>query len=205
MRKSWFHKANVNWFFFFIFPAVGLSVIYFLRQYLFKKKENKGIKEIFEARDSKTKKLPVYKIPSHFFNGLLTVAFGGSTGIEVSTVVASAAIGSVAQQKENLFKRHKTELLCAGIAAGITALFCSPIAGILFSYEVISRKITKIFALTTLLAVAVAYGFILVLDEATAFSGYGVQLAFLCVSLFFTVRCFGRSEFCLPYKISPLY
>jgi len=164
-----FHKANVNWIFFLILPIVGLSVIYFLRQYLFKKKENKGIKEIFEARDSKTKKLPVYKIPSHFFNGLLTVAFGGSTGIEVSTVVASAAIGSVAQQKENLFKRHKTELICAGIAAGITALFCSPIAGILFSYEVISRKITKIFALTTLLAVAVAYGFILVLDEQPLF------------------------------------
>lgn len=164
-----FHKANVNWIFFLVFPIVGLSVIYFLRHYLFKKKENKGIKEIFEARDSATKKLPVYKIPSHFFNGLLTVAFGGSTGIEVSTVVASAAIGSVAQQKENLFKRHKTELISAGIAAGITALFSSPIAGILFSFEVISRKITKTFALTTILAVAVAYSFILVLDEKPLF------------------------------------
>ncbi|UOK41181.1 MULTISPECIES: chloride channel protein [Flavobacterium] len=164
-----FHKASSNWIFFLVFPVFGLSVIYFLRQYLFKKKENKGIKEIFESTGSRTKKLPVYKIPSHFFNGLLTVAFGGSTGIEVSTVVASAAIGSVAQEKENVFKRHKTELICAGIAAGITALFCSPIAGVLFAFEVISKKVTKTFALTTSLSVAVAYSFILLLDEKPLF------------------------------------
>ncbi|WP_313805155.1 chloride channel protein [Flavobacterium sp.] len=165
-----FHKASVNWIFFLIFPIFGLSIIYFLRQYLFKKKENKGIKEIFETTANTNKKLPVYKVPSHFFNGLLTVVFGGSTGIEVSTVVASAAIGSVAQQKENMFRRYKTELICAGIAAGITALFSSPIAGILFALEVISKKITKTFAFTTIVAVAIAYGFILVLDEKPLFA-----------------------------------
>lgn len=164
-----FHKANSNWFLFLIFPFFGLSIIYFLREYLFKKKENKGIKEIFESTGSPTKRLPVYKIPSHFFNGLLTVIFGGSTGIEVSTVVASAAIGSVAQKKENVFKRHKTELVCAGIAAGVTALFNSPIAGILFSFEVISRKISRFYAITIAIAVAVSYSFILLLDERPLF------------------------------------
>ncbi|MCG2611059.1 chloride channel protein [Flavobacterium sp. SM15] len=164
-----FHKAKENWFLFLVFPVFGLSVIYFLRHYLFKKKENKGIKEIFETTASKTQNLPIYKVPSHFFNGLLTVVFGGSTGIEVSTVVASAAIGSVAQKKDNLFKRYKTELICAGIAAGITALFSSPIAGILFSFEVISKKITKAFALSTILAVSIAYGFIIILDEKPLF------------------------------------
>lgn len=164
-----FHKANSNWYLFFVFPFFGLSVIYFLRKYLFKKKENKGIKEIFECTGSPTKRLPGYKIPSHFFNGLLTVVFGGSTGIEVSTVVASAAIGSVAQKKENVFKRHKTELVCAGIAAGVTALFNSPIAGILFSFEVISRKVSRIYATTIAIAVAVSYSFILLLDEKPLF------------------------------------
>jgi len=89
--------------------------------------------------------LPLYKIPSHFVNGVLTVICGGSTGIEVSTVVASATIGSVASQKESFLKNNKIELLSAGIAAGITALFCSPIAGILFALEVISKKATKSF------------------------------------------------------------
>ncbi|WP_306352896.1 chloride channel protein [Flavobacterium sp. '19STA2R22 D10 B1'] len=169
-EEIFFHLTSVYVLYFVLFPIFGLSVIYILRQYLFKKKENKGIKEIFESVSTPNKNIPVYKIPSHFINGLITVIFGGSTGIEVSTVVASAAIGSVAQQKENLFKKYKTELICAGVAAGITALFSSPFAGILFAFEVISRKITKAFLITNIIAVAVAFGFIFILDEKPLFA-----------------------------------
>ncbi|MGC4039260.1 MAG: hypothetical protein QM710_00265 [Flavobacterium sp.] len=86
---------------FFVLPPIGFSVIYFLRRYLFRNKENKGIREIFEVTKSKNKKLPIYKIPSHFINGLFTVAFGGSTGIEVSTVVATVCYrGGSAQENQ---------------------------------------------------------------------------------------------------------
>lgn len=164
-----FHKTTENWALVLIFPAIGFSVIYFLRHYLFKKKENKGIKEIFETTAQRKNSLPLYKIPSHYINGFITVIFGGSTGIEVSTVVASATIGSIAQEKENLFNRHKTELICAGVAAGITALFCSPFAGILFAWEVISKKISKTFLITCGISVAVALAFIYFLDEKSLF------------------------------------
>ncbi|MEO8516435.1 MAG: chloride channel protein [Flavobacterium sp.] len=162
-------RATENWVLILFFPAIGLSAIYFLRHYLFKKKENKGIKEIFETTAQRKNSLPLYKIPSHYINGFITVIFGGSTGIEVSTVVASATIGSIAQEKENLFNRHKTELICAGVAAGITALFCSPFAGILFAWEVISKKISKTFLITCSISVAVALAFIYVLDEKSLF------------------------------------
>ena len=165
-----FAKTQTSWIFLLIFPFVGLSVIYFLRRFLFKNKQNKGIKEIFESTNSKRKNLPLYKIPSHFINGFLTVIFGGSTGIEVSTVVATAAIGSVAQQKENLFRQYKVELICAGVAAGITVLFSSPFAGLLFAYEVISKKITKAFLIAGILAVSIAMGLILILEEKPLFS-----------------------------------
>ncbi|CAM4038601.1 chloride channel protein [Flavobacterium weaverense] len=165
-----FHRASTNSLFFIIFPIFGFSIIFFLRQYLFKKKENKGIKEIFESVNSKTKNLPSYKIPSHFINGLLTVVSGGSTGIEVSTVVATATIGAVAQRKHNMFRQYKTELICAGIAAGITVLFSSPIAGILFSLEVISKKLTRAFILTTVIAVSIASALSYLLHEEPLFT-----------------------------------
>ncbi|NDP28599.1 MAG: chloride channel protein [Flavobacterium sp.] len=168
-EEIFFTKATTNPIFFVVFPIFGLSIIYFLREYLFKKKENKGIKEIFESTDTKTKSLPSYKIPSHFINGLLTVVFGGSTGIEVSTVVASATIGSVAQRKENVFRQYKTELICAGVAAGVTALFGSPIAGILFALEVISKKMTRAFLISNLIAVSIAFGLIFLMDEKPLF------------------------------------
>lgn len=164
-----FLKAIDNRIYYFLFPVFGLSIIHLLRKYLFKNKENKGIKEIFESLSS-SKKLPLYKIPSHFINGLLTVIFGGSTGIEVSTVVASATIGSVVQQKSSFLNHYKTELICAGVAAGITALFSSPIAGILFALEVISRKVSKIFLITTIIAVSVASTMIYFLKEPILFN-----------------------------------
>ncbi|SFC98360.1 chloride channel protein [Flavobacterium phragmitis] len=167
-EEIFFHEVSIHPFFYIIFPVFGLSVIYFLRQYLFKKKENKGIKEVFESTQTK-KNLPSYKIPSHFINGLLTVIFGGSTGIEVSTVVATATIGSVAHEKENVFRQYKTELICAGVAAGITALFSSPIAGVLFAFEVISRKVTRAFLISNLIAVSIAFGLLTILKEEPLF------------------------------------
>ncbi|UUC45338.1 chloride channel protein [Flavobacterium cerinum] len=169
-ESIFFTLARQHWMLYLLFPILGFSIIYFLRQTLFRKKENKGIKEIYESTDSKTKHLPAYKVSSHFINGLITVIFGGSTGIEVSTVVASAAIGSVVQQKENLFKRYKTQLICAGIASGITALFGSPIAGLIFAYEVISRKWSRSFLLTNGVAVAVAFAFTYFVDNQPLFS-----------------------------------
>jgi CIC family chloride channel protein len=160
-----FAQAESSLLLMILLPATGLSLIFVLRKYLFKNKQNKGITEIFESTQSRKKNLPKHKIPSHFFNGLLTVAFGGSTGIEVSTVVATATIGSVAQQKANFFREYKTELICAGVAAGITALFGSPIAGILFALEVISRKISKAFLLTTVIGVGVSFAFSLLIHE----------------------------------------
>ncbi|WP_417940091.1 chloride channel protein [Flavobacterium sp. RS13.1] len=169
-EEIFFHEVSVNPIFYTIFPVFGLSVIYFLRQYLFKKKENKGIKEVFESTGSKSKNLPSYKIPSHFINGLLTVIFGGSTGIEVSTVVATATIGSVAHEKEYFFRQYKTELICAGVAAGVTALFSSPIAGILFAFEVISRKVTRAFIISNVIAVSIAFGLLTILKEEPLFA-----------------------------------
>lgn len=164
-----FGQSQKNWIFLLFFPIFSLSIISILRTYLFKKKENKGIKEIFITIRSRKKNLPSYKIPSHVINGFLTVIFGGSTGIEVSTVVAAATIGSVAQQKENLFARYKTSLICAGVAAGITALFCSPIAGVLFAYEVISKKLSRSFVIACSISVAIASILLIILDEPTMF------------------------------------
>ncbi|MES2131496.1 MAG: chloride channel protein [Bacteroidota bacterium] len=168
-EASFFKATQVNWLLCLVFPVLGLSLIHILRHYLFRKKENKGIKEVLESLKTRHNELPMYKIPSHFLNGLITVVSGGSTGIEVSTVVASATVGSVTQKKEGAFKKFKSELICAGIAAGITALFNSPVAGVLFSLEVISKKLTKAFIIATSIAVATAFGFNYVLNEEPLF------------------------------------
>ena len=179
-----FFKTSSSPWLLLIFPIFSLSVIYFLRIYLFKRKSNKGIKEVFEVTEHKNKHLPLYKIPSHFINGLITVAFGGSTGVEVSTVVATATIGSIAQQKENTFRKYKTELIGAGVAAGITALFGSPFAGILFVLEVISRKTTKVFFYTNGLAVLISFSLLFLLDEKPLFAMHHMSWNYYAIPYF---------------------
>ncbi|SHF50302.1 chloride channel protein, CIC family [Salegentibacter echinorum] len=145
---------------FIILPSIGITLVYFARKHLFKGKKNKGIKEIFHTLDHRRDELPFYKVPSHYLNGFLTIIFGGSTGVEVSTVVATAAMGASLHRKDKVPNAFKTELICAGVAAGIAILFASPIAGFLFAVEVIARKITKTIVLSCAIAVFTAWLFL---------------------------------------------
>ncbi len=134
---------NKNHYLFIVLPTIGITAIYFLRKYLYKNRKNKGIAEIYKTVDKRKDHLPFFKIPSHYFNGFLTVIFGGSTGIEVSTVVATATIGNEFYERNFAAKVYKLELISAGVCAGIAILFNSPIAGWLFAIVVIARKFNK--------------------------------------------------------------
>ena len=150
---------------FIVLPSVGITAIYFLRKYVFKNRKNKGITEIYKTIDQRKDHLPLFKIPSHFINGFLTVIFGGSTGVEVSTVVATAALGNFAHEKEISAKAYKRELICAGVAAGVAILFNSPLAGGLFAIEVIARKITKPLVIACTASASIAWLFIFMFDN----------------------------------------
>ncbi|MGO3195251.1 MAG: chloride channel protein, partial [Sphingobacterium sp.] len=128
---------------FIIFPSVGITAIYFLRKYVFRNRKNKGIKEIYTTLETRKDHLPFFKIPSHYINGFLTVIFGGSTGIEVSTVVATATVGNQAYKRGLSPLAFKKELICAGVVAGVTVLFGSAIGGWLFAMEVIAKRMQK--------------------------------------------------------------
>lgn len=155
---------------FIILPSVGITAIYFLRKYLFQNRKNKGITEIYKTLDQRKNHLPLFKIPSHFFNGFLTVIFGGSTGIEVSTVVATATMGNHAYEKEFSAKMYKRELICAGVVAGVAVLFTSPLAGLLFAIEVIARKMRKSIIIACVTSALISWLFIYLFDPKTIIS-----------------------------------
>ncbi len=126
-----------------VLPTIGITAIYFLRKWVFKGRKNKGITEIYKTLYQRKDHLPLFKIPAHYLNGFLTVIFGGSTGVEVSTVVATATIGNSVYDREVTPNLFKSELICAGVTAGVAVLFASPLAGALFATEVIAKKVTK--------------------------------------------------------------
>ena len=159
-----YHFAHQHLVWFLIFPTCGITAIYFLRKYLFQNRKNKGITEIYKTLDQRKDHLPFFKIPSHFLNGFLTVIFGGSTGIEVSTVVATATIGNETYKRDFSANMYKRELVSAGVVAGVAVLFGSPIAGLFFALEVIARKVNKSLLLSCGAAALISWIFILSID-----------------------------------------
>lgn len=155
---------------FIILPSIGITAIYFLRKYVFQNRKNKGIKEIYTTLETRKDHLPFFKIPSHYINGFLTVVFGGSTGVEVSTVVASATVGNQAYKRLHPAWAYKTELICAGVIAGVTLLFGSALGGFLFAFEVIARRYNKTLLISGLTSMAVASVFVYCLDASPLFT-----------------------------------
>lgn len=158
-----FATGSMIWF--IVLPTIGITTIYFLRKYLFLNRKNKGITEIYKTLDQRKDHLPLFKLPSHLLNGFFTVVFGGSTGIEVSTVVATATVGNEAYKRDFSAKMYKRELVSAGVVAGVGVLFGSPLVGVFFALEVIARKVTRSLLIACLSAGLAAWIFILTEDS----------------------------------------
>lgn len=176
---------------FIILPTIGITTIFFLRKFLFQNRKNKGIAEIYKTLDQRKDHLPLFKIPSHFINGFLTVIFGGSTGVEVSTVVATATIGNYAYEKEFSARMYKRELICAGVVAGVAILFTSPLAGFLFALEVIARKVRKTLLIACTVSALVSWGFITQFDSETILTSTVKEWTFAALPYFIVLSLLG--------------
>ena len=176
---------------FIILPSIGITSIYFLRKYLFRNRKNKGITEIYKTLDQRKDHLPLFKIPSHFINGFLTVIFGGSTGVEVSTVVATATIGNYAYEKEFSAKMYKRELICAGVVAGVAILFTSPLAGFLFAMEVIARKTRKSLIIACASSALISWLFIELFDSERILSARVQEWEYTAIPFFIVLSLLG--------------
>lgn len=182
-------ENNLIWF--IVFPTVGITTIYFLRKYLFKNRKNKGITEIYKTLDQRKDHLPLFKVPSHLLNGFFTVIFGGSTGIEVSTVVATATVGNEAYKRDFSAKMYKRELVSAGVLAGVGVLFGSPLVGLFFALEVIARNINRSLLISCISAGLVTGIFVLVQDSKPLLPFEVHNWAWKAIPFFMLLSLFG--------------
>ncbi len=96
-----------------------------------------GLSNVIYRIIRKSSDIPKQDLISHLITSGITIGLGGSAGLEAPIVVTGAAIGSNVAKEVRFNYQTRTLLLACGSAAGISAIFNSPIAGVIFAFEVL--------------------------------------------------------------------
>ncbi len=126
-----------------LYPLAGiLLALLYLRIFHYKLVFDKGLSSIIYAISHKASRIELHKTYSHLITSALTVGFGGSAGLEAPIAITGSAIGSNTAKNLWMSRQDRTLLLAGGAAAGISAVFNSPIAGVIFSFEVLLSQLS---------------------------------------------------------------
>ncbi|UCS94672.1 chloride channel protein [Echinicola marina] len=128
-------------FFFILYPMIGIFLTYFVGKYIVKDYGGHGIPDILYNISKKNSLIPRVKMYSRVVTSCLTVGLGGSVGLEAPIVVTGAAIGSNSGNLMHLNSKKRNILIGCGAAGGISAIFGSPIGGVIFAIEVILMEV----------------------------------------------------------------
>lgn len=125
------------------FPMIGifLTVLY-VKTFIRKSKFEHGLTQVIYSVSKKQSRLAFHNTYSQIITSALTVGFGGSVGLEAPIAVSGSALGSNTADGIGLNYRDRTLLLACGTAAGIAAVFNSPVAGMVLALELILPAFT---------------------------------------------------------------
>ena len=155
-----------------IYPFIGIVLTVLFLRYFVKGDIGHGIPNILYSISRKKGKIPIHNTYSSLIASTLTVAFGGSVGLEAPIATTGSAIGSNIGRFFRLNSKNVILLLGCGAAGAIAGIFKAPIAGILFVLEVLMFDLTMTAAIPLLMS-SISASLI-----AYFFMGNDVQFAF---------------------------
>ena len=136
-----FSRYDVNYWY-LVFPAVGILISSLFVRYIVKDNISHGVTRILYAISQRKSILKLHNIWSSIVGSSITIGFGGSVGAEAPIVLTGAAIGS---NLGNFFKMDQKTLMLlvgCGAAGAIGGIFKAPIAGLVFTLEVLMLDMT---------------------------------------------------------------
>ncbi|MBS1606294.1 MAG: chloride channel protein [Bacteroidetes bacterium] len=122
---------------FVLCPAIGLLLTTWIIQRFFRGHIEKGIAMVLKAIAGKSSFIPARNNYIHFITSALTVGSGGSAGLESPIVATGSSLGSTMAKLGLLSYSERTLMIACGAAAGISAVYGAPVAGVMFAVEVL--------------------------------------------------------------------
>jgi chloride channel protein, CIC family len=200
-------------------PGIGIIITVLYIKYFVKDNIGHGVSRILYSISKRGSKLKRHNTYSSIVSSTVTIGFGGSVGAEAPIVLTGAAIGSNIGQLFKLNYKTITLLLGCGAAAAIASIFKAPLAGLVFTLEVLMLDLTMASIVPLLIAAVTATTvsyFLLGRDVTFAFEiiepfalykiPFFILLGIFCglISYYFTktaMRIEGRlSSIVNPYK-----
>lgn len=126
---------------YFIFPIIGLMLVYIIKQIWLKKHIGHGISSTLHAISKLNGIIPRYNIYASLITAPLTAGFGGSVGLQGPAVSVGSALGSNAARLFHMSPKTRMLLIGCASAGAMASMFKAPIAAIIFALEIFSLDI----------------------------------------------------------------
>ena len=150
-----FSISSINWLY-LVFPVVGIYLTSLFIRHVVKDNISHGITRVLYAISSKRSRLKAHNCWSSVIASAITIGFGGSVGAEAPIVLTGSAIGSNLGQLFKLDNRTMMLLVGCGASAAIAGIYKAPIAGLVFTLEVLMVDLTMASLLPILIACVTA-------------------------------------------------
>lgn len=167
LLTSSFDKTGVNWLY-LVYPVVGIFLTSLFVRYIVKDNISHGITRILYAISSKRSRLRGHNCWSSVVASGITIGFGGSVGAEAPIVLTGSAIGSNLGKLFRMDNKTLMLLVGCGAAGAIAGIFKAPIAGLVFTLEVLMIDLTMASLLPILISCVTATCFTYIFSGSTA-------------------------------------
>lgn len=162
-----FDITTFNWLY-LLFPIMGIYLTSLFIKYVVKDNISHGITRVLYAISTKQSRLKGHNCWSSVVASSITIGFGGSVGAEAPIVLTGSAIGSNLAKLFKMDARTAMLLVGCGATAAISGIFKAPIAGLVFTLEVLMLDLTMASLLPILIAsvTATCFSYIFVGSES---------------------------------------
>lgn len=135
-----------------LLPGIGIIITALYVRYVVRADISHGVTQVLYSISQKKSRLKRHNMYSSVLASSVTIGFGGSVGAEGPIVFTGAAIGSNLGRVFRMSPRILMLLVGCGAAAGIAGIFKAPIAGMLFTIEVLMLDLTAVSVMPLLIA-----------------------------------------------------
>lgn len=139
-----------------VFPMVGIFFTSLFIKYVVKDNISHGITRVLYAISAKQSRLKGHNCWSSVIASAITIGFGGSVGAEAPIVLTGSAIGSNLGRLFYMDKKTLMLLVGCGASAAIAGIFKAPIAGLVFTLEVLMVDLSMASLMPTLISCVTA-------------------------------------------------